>query len=592
MKNKLVIIVLISVHVFAEPPFTWINELHAVTDDAHVSVLSGIVAWEMGVVEAMYRRKDASNPTIKCIQEMFYLQPDDVSFKPTVHENKFSTYCTASTIGNLVVALADYRTMNPNERDKQKLHARLYDTIALEIQRVKSVCIETNRAVDQKLHLLDTEIGQLANEKSNLEKKHANASKKMRMLKKKAAQQLLTSDEYVQLDELACKQARVKDIAINTQLINQKKVALRTEDYKEIMRTIRLLDQTVTKNITQNVTNFVAAAELENSGMYQHGCADTCSLEQVLTAWLWARSTSRQDGIHVKQDLIDYYSAMPHYSNNNALAAWIVARPYTQNDYEDFMHELSQQPSDCVGSFMSKNYEKAVFARIAHRTWQQFFPPILIGIQTTYYHPTKKTHLAANCVETALRNLCNIIAYNKTKSAKMFDSAYLSSMKGLNPYIKNFYDTNSALEAMRAQHLHADWAIFLMDVPGIAYIHPDDKQEHERFYEVQSSVPNIMRCINYLFFGNDPEYAALPRLEQLNLLCSTMSRDGFQISWRSCDDISIATFGTIEFLINATGALLDGEHRFVLNILHEHCFIPPHKEDNPYLYATNSILIE
>src|SRR3990172_5271498 len=88
----------------AEIAFTDIKGMYTDIIDSkkHLSPVHGFNWFKTGIIENMYRYGDENDATIKLVKEIFFLQPDDVTFDTTQNPGKPANYFTATTIGKIL----------------------------------------------------------------------------------------------------------------------------------------------------------------------------------------------------------------------------------------------------------------------------------------------------------------------------------------------------------------------------------------------------------------------------------------------------------------------------------------------------------
>ena len=122
--KKSYFLVLFCAHILnADVPFTWMYGICAIPKPLHIppsfNPINGMVWAEQKIVDAMYRNGN------KLVRELFYMQADNVSFRPTVLPSKPAAYWTPEDIGKINAAITVYResTRSENEKDSTLLNA-------------------------------------------------------------------------------------------------------------------------------------------------------------------------------------------------------------------------------------------------------------------------------------------------------------------------------------------------------------------------------------------------------------------------------------------------------------------------------------
>jgi len=184
-----------------------------------------------------------------------------------------------------------------------------------------------------------------------------------------------------------------------------------------------------------------------------------CSLENRKTTFLILLSLLYKETHGDKHFLRTYYNLL-----NNRLAclsyepddAW-ENDAFKVGDIESLVKTLQAQPleGDCV----QKLFEEYVFV--------QFSQTVPLA---TYQDTTFKGQVFADCMNTGVRNIVNVLAYNP--ELKRFEVSTLEQRldKKVSENLKHFYELNADPAAVNDKSVHASWAeLVSSNVPLVGY---------------------------------------------------------------------------------------------------------------------------
>jgi len=520
--------------VHAEIPFTWIKGLYAVTGTNYqLSAVNGLVWYRQNIVKNMYdiwirQAEGKKNNTIKLIEEIFYLQRDGVSFLPTKRPDKLATYFTHGDIGQLIASMQIYRK-NKNKDEFVMLIGDMSRTPRAQ----KAVLNEKNTAFKEHPNLLKAieEIDRFFQEKINVQQ----VSKDTKIyFKQKFGVEIdkisknLIPDRLLTLQGMRQQREKVYPELTTVQGTPRKKmIAQMAYDLKllEIATKVESFD-----NLVQLLVGSLEESMEGNPNEYYI----PYTTEQILLAFLWAKSDTRED-------FKAFFDALGQdYVNQKALDDWVNKKPeYTTADYVDFRQTFDKTTVKDVMEFIGKEYETAIFAVRAYYMWYQALPFVFAGT-TVEYEKDGVIYSFADCGETSLRNFFDIILKNLI--AGKFDMSYLLNAKSVDNTIPlkisdklvGFYDKHFSFDNITSLKLYNDWTYVVEDLPDVNYLEP--REQNQRFYEINSGVSNILQVLNNLLFGNNEAFKKLSKKDQLDLICKQLSRDNFTLSWYAVDD--------------------------------------------------------
>ncbi len=560
----------------AEIPFTWINSLYGVTGNNHqLSLINGLVWYRQNIVKNMYdiwvkQPATMKNDTIKLVEEIFYLQRDGVSFLPTKRADKLATYFTLSLVGSITAVIQEYR-----KKDKYNK-----DTFVADIQGTIS------KALLEKLQGQKNAL----NEKIAIFKEHTILLKTIEELKNFSDKKINVHQVSKEVKSYFKQQFAAEFDKITNNLIPDKLVILkdkqerREKEYPELKNLSgkpkikiidkmtyesRALEKVIQVEAYTNLAELLVGSVEESTKGNSNEHYIPYTTEQILLAFVWAKSNTRED-------CKEFFDALGQdYVDQNALNNWINTKPeYTRKDYNDFQDNLNKIDQKEIAQFVMANYETAVFAVRAYYMWDQTLPFVFAGT-TVEYIKDGKVYSFADCGETSLRNFFNIILKNLGEGK--FDINYLLNAKSVSDTILlkiseiliKFYKKNFSFDNVTSLQLYNDWTYVVEDLNGVQYVEPSN--EGKRFYEIDSGINNILQVLNNLLFGDNEKFKELSKKEKLDLICKQLSRDNFTLGWQAFDDkdnpadVNTHDFLTLKFEVNSNNKKVFFEWKFEAN---------------------------
>jgi hypothetical protein len=579
----------------ASIPFTWIKGLYAVTkpECAYLSPINGLV-WSQGIVENMYRYGDDADATIRLIKELFYLQRDEVSFVPTVREDKPAAFWGPLQGGKILAVMQKHR--NAEQYDQKKCKA--------ELQQVMSAfrADPVMKDKDAMRAALRAQVGG-----AQIERIHKSIATLNSELSKKVSEQkvqgLLSDQSQAQYNELVAgigqKKATGAAITADTKAIQLllrneikqlevQKRAVQTERKKDksfgaLQRKLDMLDTLFDDQAYATLAELLAAAIQESlPGDTQKYMPYT--IEQILLAFVWVKANPHEKPENPKQDFIDFFNALSTCIDTQQLATWLHEGPYERDDH---MRCKKMLAAPGAAEFIVRNYELIVFSAQAHKVWDQKLPEIFSG-RTAYYLYNGVLYAFPDCGETSLRIFCNINF--RDQEQHIFSTAYLQEKAvqdaqrqepiALIPdlLLIGFYKRHPSTTNVTAQALYDEWTQVVENRSGVNYTLPVEKP----VYEIKPGLTNILEVFNHLLFGNNATYRALSKKEQLDLVCAKISRNNATLTWKAKDDVDVNAleFVELEFTIKMPKDTATFSWRF-----QEKHFVIPYQQQTSYPIA-------
>ena len=521
-------------HTYTDAPFTWMKDSYAITNIGykHLLPINGMVWSEQRIVENMYRYGNPHDGTIKLIKELFYLQADNVSFRPTILKSKPASYWTPKDIGKIMQVITAYRKKNMVSKKNENLSA---EALAKEEDAQLTTALETimqpQRATMQKIQKDMTE--RIANIQETVQDIAQQNKKLVALIRQEQRIKPTTPEEANE------KITKLEQLEKNQKFLTGTRESLEEESHKLIYES-KAIDRALQSGITQLIEHFIQSTK--ESTPHKTRTYIAYATEQILLTLLWKISNPRDSDVP-KQDFVDYFKELTVINSAN-LQTWVNAKPYDKHDYEQFTEQFAIIKGYKLTEFMLNHYEHVILMVKGYHVWESPMPPIITGAQVTYIHPKgNQTQRFSDCVETAFRNFFNIILYNPITGTfdiqRLINSApHDTNQLVLQPSkpLINFYQKNPSVTDLQASELYNAWTQVVENLPGVTYVEPSNFAQSDRFYNIQSSLPNMLKICNHLLFGNQPSFDQLSRDAQLDLICAQVSHDNFVLTWEIADE--------------------------------------------------------
>lgn len=424
-------------------------------------------------------------------------------------------------------ALSDFLNKLKNEKQEEEKNQSLQDYLSLlqekkEVQKLKYSHVKLLKSVQELEEITQAKI-----------------TKGTRTYLDQAFPTKINFDE-VKSDDIGFKEFLEKlkitekdesKVLTGRQALLQEKLAPFDKLFNELEHKIQMTKKASDEKSLVGLASFVVGSVRESSG--DEGRYIIYTTEQILLAFLWAKSDARED-------LKAFFDALGQkYTKTDELEAWTIKKfEYVRDDYKEFQKMFAQINAGNMSQFIEKHYEIAVFAVRAFQMWDQPLPFIFTGIMVDY-KKDGNVYSFPDCGETSLRNFFNIIL--KNPDANKFDINYLLNPKlihedmplKISDKLKEFYINNSSLDNVTLQQIYNDWTQVVEDLSGVSYVEPSNESNH--YYEISAGLNNILQVLNHLLFGNNEKFKKLSKTEKLNFICAQLSRNTFELTWKATD---------------------------------------------------------
>lgn len=362
-------------HIYAEVPFTWLLHMYTIINPTyhHLLPVYGILC----PVEQMYRDNN------KLVKELFYLQEDGVSFRPTILTSNPASYWTPQDIGMIISAITAYR--------EKKL-----DDYLFHIQLEQIMQPQQDNMLQQ-----EQEITARINAHKEILQNITQQSKKLFTLIGQAERKRCTTTE--QLDK---KIAEIEQLKADQCFLAGTREPIE-QDIKKLKYNRKFIRRTLQNGISELIMAIRDSIK-ENAPEHPEHVYTT---EHIFLTLLWMIANPHQSNVP-KQDFVDYFNQLGALVNIDNLETWIATEPYTIEDYKQY--KLNQIPSNeqCA----AQQLEQTTLAQMGHLFWESPLPPIITGAGAQYTDQYgNQTEQSPDCVETSFRNFLNIILFNNKK---------------------------------------------------------------------------------------------------------------------------------------------------------------------------------
>jgi len=553
---------LVTGAVQAAIPFTWIAGLDDVVKPSYsyLSLVNGL-AWSSNqIVENMYRYGTDTDATIKLIKELFYLQRDEVSFVPTVRDDKPASYWGVVHAGKILAVIQQHRHDNTFNIQacktaltelllSFKTEPVMQDKAALRLELQRQLGVTGVQQLTDAIRYLKGE-----------QFKTVGAQQVRHLLSEQALKRYdtLISESSATPNLQQINQEVLGIIKGEIQRLEQERQKLQKSLKEDKNRTakqrkLEMLDIVFADDTYASLASLIAEAVQESMpGNNQKYMPYT--VEQILLAFAWVKANPREHPENPKQDIIDFFTPLTSYIEPERLAQWLVHEPYGPADHARCKQQISALGL-LVPSFLLNNYGLAMFSVQAYRAWDQPLPLIVTGRTAYYRDPAGGTYFFSDCGETSLRNFFNIVLRDRDNNS--FSIEYLTQaaarpasspadsivFKPCTPLI-NFYKKYSSIANLTAQALYDAWTQVVENLPGVEYLQCSPSAR----YEIKPGLSNILQVFNNLLLSNTPTFSTLTKKEQLDLICHALSRDNFALSWTAKDDVDIENNDFVELI--------------------------------------------
>lgn len=279
--------------------------------------------------------------------------------------------------------------------------------------------------------------------------------------------------------------------------------------------------------------------------------------EHALLAWMWRKGESKSDLLNYFKGLHQTHAALVPdarilVDHSEAQKAFLDAR-YEENDFdldrfrytdEELAFELPQDPEkipylknpQAVARQFLEDPEKMAFV-IAQDQFQDPTLPPLIPCATSRI-PDSGGAYYSDCAETALRNLLNVVLYDR--DLREFDVDFLDDLEAENqlsihPSLRAFYENHPDPAESLSQRVRDEWSETVVShLEGVEYLKAGPSGELQ--YQMAPGIDTMIQALTHLLFfeeSENPLSQAESRKSKIQALGPLLSRAELQLTLRS-----------------------------------------------------------
>lgn len=499
------IISLITLSVRSEIGFTQIKGLYDPIPEKkkQCSPVHGFNWWKTGIIENFWSFGDQNSDTIKLIRDLFYLQPDGVTFDVTNLARKPAKYLNAAAIGK-IIALIDRYTQPLSAGDQESLKIELFETLKKTLKFDQLVVHAAEQMASARKEI--AQLGGLGQERVALQKKIITSE---RLIKQ------LDAMHYTDKEKAATTQKRITQTKTEIATIQQQLEGIkqRLDQKKNLDRIIHnndLNEQSLRLLVGYIVGSLQETLQVKYVPYATH---------QILLAFLWKKTND-------KAEFLDYFATAIPGMNIANRSEWLQEE-YTKEIFSHFKTNLDNKPE-----LAASNYQLNSFVGFSHYIWNSSGLPLLISSisDATYQIGDKKYHFP-DCGETSLRNFLNIRIYNATTGT--LDYEIIEALGKLNGFTPKptagvYYKKHNNITKIQTKPYYDAWTQVVSGLPGVEYLNAPG-------YEIspRNGLSNILAVINNLFFNNSDEFNQMTNSKKLDYLVKKFSDQKFKLTWKA-----------------------------------------------------------
>jgi hypothetical protein len=383
----------------------------------YISPIHGAILWESDYVKNFYQFAPDSE-TKKLVKEIFYLQPDGVTFVVTINPLKIAHYFTPQIIGKIIGLTIEFlltpqtNPKNLNYAPLQKKLKNLFEPLIFEYKETKT--------------------------------------KKQKFVKQNVLEEIYTFYDRIenrfkeQIKKIEGKEITEKE---HTDIEKIQNLIKANQNVRNNPNTL------ITENINLLIKHLIGAIKEEKTD-------DTIFPQNhnflILLSALWAISDNKKDFLSyflTLQNSLEKTIFKVNYNlSNQDNQTKFLESAYTAVDYNSFSNDPTFE-----------DFERGCLLFLGFNTYKANLPPnINYKGEVTY-----KNLSFPDCGETSLLNFFNAIIYDP--ETKKFDTAILEKLGASEPLI-NFYKEHLTVEKMAdTPKLHNEWAKVVCGLPNVTY---------------------------------------------------------------------------------------------------------------------------
>lgn len=564
---------LIALTTNAEIGFTQIKGLYDPIPETkkQCSPVHGFNWWKTGIIENFWTFGDQDTNTIKLIRDLFYLQPDGVTFDVTSLARKPAKYLNAKAIGQ-IIALINRYTDALSTGDQESLKIELFETIKKTLNFDQLVAQAAEQIASAKKEI--AQLSSLGQERVALQKK---------IITNERALKQLNTLQFTDKEKVAATQNKITKTKTEIAAMHQQleTIKQRLEQKKNLDRIIHNndLNEQSLRLLAEYIVGSLQETLQEKYVPY--------ATHQILLAFLWKK-------INDKAEFLDYFATAIPGMNIPNRSEWLQEE-YTKEVFSHFKKNLDDKPE-----LATSNYQLNSFVGFSHYIWNTSGLPLLVSsISDATYQVGDKKYQFPDCGEASLRNFLNIRIYNATTGT--LDYAILETLGEHNGFTPNstlgaYYKKHNNITKIQTKPYYDAWTQVVSGLPGVEYL-------NEPGYEIspRNGLSNMLTVINNLLFDNSDEFNHMPNSKKLDYLVKKLSDQQFKLSWKAkkipfqsatqlgdTEDLSTSVLPSEQVNIDDTNVGI----RIIFSINNTHHFSWKFTDNHFVLSAPHAVLTE
>jgi hypothetical protein len=195
--------------------------------------------------------------------------------------------------------------------------------------------------------------------------------------------------------------------------------------------------------------------------------------QQILLAYLYKKSND-------KSDMIRYLKSLEKY-----ISVTFGASEYAALLHDSYTSDALSEDVPLNTSLLQDRYEQVIYRFLKAKDLNPIYPKLVE--QSLYSYKTQP--LVADCMESSMRSVCNVLLSDTTSS--FFNLDILPKNLKLHPSLKKFYTDFNSFEVINNEAAGQAWMNMVSDIEGMVYKHQN--------YELRAHERNVIPLCNHLF---------------------------------------------------------------------------------------------
>ncbi len=448
---------------------------------AKLSPVCGAIGIEFQYIEKLYHFSNPDDSIVKLIKKLFHALPG--GFMPS-KQNLPSKFFSIGTVGSLLNILEQF-----NNTDDQTRGSALKKTLVTDPDFVQASDYANFKKFEAQAKTIDKQaFGKLKSQAISLIQKQNKTSVSGKtsleelIIMLEELKDLQPKSEEMEIDSVAhqdqiqssgSKRKRSEDESCLPQTKRQKTDSqslgniisqLKTHlEFEELSKKFKGHDyKNLDKNIDEFITLLLSACNECKLGQINFTYRPY-TVQEALLAWIYKHAKTKADFVSFFEKLSDEF-----FIDKKVIFSdkWIndLYENHEQSEiHTKFTKEFNEKSdADIFNSFSGNIFGDVVFCEIKLQLYGQPIP-VLPEFNDIFYEDIQ----FADCVETTIRNLCNILTYNTETTTFGNQVQDLSFSNQLTSFYSNI--DNKTEDKTDTIPVRTSWSDFVQNLPNIAY---------------------------------------------------------------------------------------------------------------------------